>query len=146
MGALWQAAVPTLQKQYLIVLFSGDVVASTCEMPRLQKGELSAAAILPHGDLSSFVDHWKDGLGNVCRIMPSPSRRGAKFQGWEINHHNGVQSEAEFADVELEGDGGLRSGISGGHRFGIIHFLMHQNLTMPYAGSVATESIRVARL
>lgn len=120
--ALWQAAVPAQHKQWLIVIFTGDVVAADCL--KLQAKEVSAAALLSDDVLHCFVDHWTPGLQHSANDKLTPLE--GRLHGWEVDAVTGEMREASFSRAELEGDGGIAAGIGGSHRFGIVQYLRHQ--------------------
>jgi 8-oxo-dGTP pyrophosphatase MutT (NUDIX family) len=142
---LWQAAVPAQHKQYLIIMFKGSVIDSDEQagsqldiettVPELQVDEVSALAFLPRDALHVFVDNWQHELQEQPMTFPG-SENVEAFAGWEAVADERVQRRATFNLPEMEGDGGWKSGVSGGNRFALIHYLAGLELGV---GSASAE-------
>lgn len=127
MIGLWQAANAKQLKQYLVVLFAGDIVQEADELAlKLQRNEVGAAAFLPVEQLAAFTGFWSHGLETGAPLLPSVAELETQFgtlvfDGWRVegNEHKSCQ----FSWQSMEGDGGWTAGVGGAHRFALRQYL-----------------------
>lgn len=120
---------------------------------QMQATEVGAIAFLPRDQLHLFTESWRTGpeeqqvqqdkqdehallQHQQCKKQKqkqdekSEASHTPVFSGWELcteslEESDSVARAAQFKLDELEGDGGEKSGIGGGHRFGIRNYLQH---------------------